>query len=170
MTDTTQANAPASSFDADVFMNTTVDEPMATALQSVPDGEYVAMIGDFTSEAFKTLTYPDRKTGEEIKRQVLEIPFVIDDDALKATLGRETVVHRETFWLDFDANGKLDTGPDKNVSLGKLRDCLGQNGNGPWAPAHLRNMGPLRIKIVTRTDKRDADKKYTNITKYAPIS
>lgn len=166
MNDQTQG----SSFDADVFMNTTVDEPMATALASVPDGEYTAMVGDFTSEAFKTINYVDKKTQQPVARQVLEVPFIIDDDSLKAQLGREQVVHRETYWLDFDANGKLDTGPDKNVSLGKLRDCLGQNTNAPWAPAMLRNQGPLRIKIVTRADKHDPDKKYTNITKYAPIS
>lgn len=158
-----------SPFDADTFMNETIDEPMATALQSVPEGEYVAFIGDFTSEAFKTIEFKD-KNGQDQTRQVLEIPFLIDDDNLKAQLGREQVTHRESFWLDFDANGKLDTGPDKNVSLGKLRAALNQNGNGPWSPAMLKNMGPLRIVIKTRADKKDPEKKYTNITKYAPIS
>jgi hypothetical protein len=158
-----------STFDADAFMNSTIDEPMATQMASVPDGEYVAMIGDFTSEAFKTIEYTD-KNGVQVSRQILEIPFIIDDDALKAQLGREQVTHRESFWLDLTADGKLDTGPDKNVSLGKLRACLGQNGNGPWSPSMLRNMGPMRIKIVSRADKRDPEKKYTNITKYAPIT
>lgn len=160
-----------STFDADAFMNTQVDAPMATALASVPEGEYVAMIGDFDSSAFKTITYKDKKTGGDVVRQVLEVPFLIDDAELKATLGRESVSHRESFWLDFDANGKLDTGPDKNVNLGKLRDALGQNVTGqPWAPAMLRNMGPLKIVIKTRSDKNDPEKKYTNITKYARIS
>ena len=31
----------------------------------------------------------------------------------------------------------------------------------------LRNMGPVRIVIKTRSDKSNPDKKYTNITKYA---
>jgi hypothetical protein len=157
-------------FDADAFMNSTIDEPMATALSSVPDGEYTAMVGDFDSSAFKTIEYTDQKSQLPVKRQVLEVPFVVDDEALKAKLGREQVVHRETFWLDFTPDGKLDTGPDKNVNLGKLRACLGQNGNGPWAPTMLRNMGPMRIKIVSRQDKKDPEKKYTNITKYAPIT
>lgn len=158
-----------SSFNADVFMNTTIDEPMATSLASVPDGEYVAMTGDFDSSAFKTIKYKD-KDGNDVTRQVLEVPFLIDDAALKAQLGREQVSHRETYWLDFTADGRLDTGPNKNVGLGRLRDVLGQNGNGPWSPSMLRNMGPLRIKIVTRQDKKNPDKSYTNITKYAPIS
>ena len=158
-----------STFDADSFMNTTIDEPMATSLASVPEGEYTAMIGDFTSEAFKTIEYTG-KDGLPVKRQILEVPFLIDDDALKASLGREQVSHRESYWLDFTADGRLDTGPDKNVQLGKLRAALNQNGNGPWSPSMLRNMGPLRIVIKTRADKKDPEKKYTNITKYASIS
>jgi len=158
-------------FDPDQFMNQTVDEPMATHLQSVPDGEYTAMVGDFDSTAFKTVTVTNKQSGLSQDRPVLEIPFAIQDDALKAKLGREQVTHRETFWLDIRADGQLDTGPDKNVRLGQLRNVLGQNSpNVPWAPSMLRNMGPLRIKIVSTTDKRDPDRKFTNITRYAKIS
>lgn len=162
-----QTNSP---FDADAFMNDQVDEPMATELASVPDGEYTAMIGDFDSSALKTIEYKD-KQGNDVSRPVLVLPFIVDDAALKAQMQREQIVHRETFWLDFlPGSSKLDTGPDKNVNLGKLRACLGQNGNGPWSPSMLRNMGPIRIKIATRQDRNNPDKKYTNITKYAPIS
>lgn len=157
-------------FDADAFMNTTIDEPMATALSSVPEGEYVAMIGDFDSTAFKTITFTPEGKSESVTRQILEVPFLIDDAALKAQLGREQVYYRESYWLDFTADGRLDTGPDKNVQLGKLRDVLNQNGNGPWSPSMLRNMGPVRIVLKTRSDKKNPDKKYTNITKYAKIS
>lgn len=174
MTDTTQAGgdaAPDITFDADAFMNNNVDAPMATALQSVPEGEYVALVGDFDSTALKTINYND-KQGHPVQRPVLEIPFLIQNDELKAKLGREQVTHRETYWLDFvPGTATLDTGPDKNVRLGQLRACLGQNSAGtPWAPSMLRNMGPIRIVIKTTSDKRDPEKKYTNITKYAKIS
>lgn len=151
-------------FDADAFMNQTIDAPMETGLAGVPEGEYVAMIGDFDSSAFKTIR---TKNGD---RPVLEIPFMINDDALEAKMGRK-MSHRETYWLDFDDNGKLAVGPDKNTRLGSLRKALGQNVAGqPWSPSMLRNMGPLRIAIKTTTDKNDPEKKYTNITRYAPIS
>lgn len=159
-------------FDADSFMQDTVDAPMATTLQSVPDGEYQAVIGDFTSEAFKTIEIADKKNpGQKIGRPVLEIPYIIQDAALAAKMEREQVVHRETYWLDLDANGKLATGPDKNVRLGQLRDALGQNVPG-WSPSHLRNAGPLLIAIKSKSakDPTDPEKKYTNITKYAKIS
>lgn len=158
-------------FDADAFMNATVDDPMATALQGVPEGEYTAMVGDFDSKAFRTVTITNRTTGLQQDRPVLDIPFIIQDAALAAKLGREQVTHRETYWLDIDAAGRLDTGPDKNVKLGALRAALDQNKNNtPWAPSMLRNMGPLRIKITSTTDKNDPDKKYTNISRYAKIT
>lgn len=171
MTDTTQAAPADITFDADAFMNSTIDAPMATALSSVPEGEYVATIGDFDSTALKTINYND-KQGNPVSRPVLEIPFMIQDDALKAKLGREQVSHRETYWLDFvPGTASLDTGPDKNVRLGQLRACLGQNVAGqPWGPSMLRNMGPIKIVIKTTSDKKDPEKKYTNITKYAKIS
>lgn len=158
-------------FNADAFMNETVDEPMATSMSGVPDGEYQAVIGDFTSEAFKTIEIEDRKNpGQMIGRPVLEVPFIIQDATLAAKLGREQVVHRETYWLDLDANGKLATGPDKNVRLGQLRDALGQNTPG-WSPSHLRNMGPLLIAIKSKAGTgKNAGKTFTNITKYAKIS
>jgi hypothetical protein len=157
-------------FDADAFMNATIDEPLATSLQGVPEGEYVAMIGDFDSSAFKTINVTNKQTGLSQGRQVLEIPFLIQDDALKAKLGREQISHRETYWLDIRPDGTLDTGPDKNVRLGQLRAVLNQNKAGPWAPSMLRNMGPVLIKIKTTSDKNDPDKKYTNISKYAKIT
>lgn len=165
MTDTTTP------FDADAFMSQTIDAPMSTQLLGVPEGEYTAMIGDFDSTAFRQVAVTNKTTGLTQDRPVLEVPFVINDDALKAKLGREQITHRETFWLDIGADGRLDTGPDKNVRLGQLRHALGQNAPGtPWAPTMLRNMGPVRIVIKTTSDKRDPDKKYTNITKYAKIS
>lgn len=153
-------------FDVDAFMSTNVDAPMATALSGVPEGEYVAMVGDFDSSAFKTIT---TKNGP---RPVLEIPFPIQDETLKAKLGRDVVTHRETYWLDFvPGTATLDTGPDKNVRLGQLRNALGQNVVGQaWSPTMLKNMGPLRIAIKTTSDKNDPEKKYTNIVKYAKIS
>lgn len=161
------ATSDASPFDADAFMNTTYDQAMDTQMSNMPDGEYTAMIGDFNSSALKTI---NTKNGA---RQVLEIPFVLTDDgSLSSKLGpREQYVHRETYWLDFDANGNLAFGPDKNLRLGQLRAAIGQNEKGvPWAPGMMRNMGPLKIAIKTTSDKNDPDKKYTNISKYARIS
>jgi hypothetical protein len=158
-------------FDADAFMNATVDDPMATSLAGVPEGEYTAMVGDFDSTAFKTVTTTNRQTGAQIDRAVLEVPFLIMDEALKQKLGRETITHRETYWLDMNDQGRLDTGMDKNVRLGQLRQAIGQNNpNTPWSPGMLKNMGPLKIVIKTTSDKRDPERKYTNITRYAKIS
>src|SRR5882672_4943967 len=92
-------------FDADAFMNQTVDEPMATQLQTVPDGEYTAMIGDFDSTAFKSVTVTNKTSGLAQGRPVRGIPCRIQGDALKVKLGREQVTHRETLWRDLSAGG-----------------------------------------------------------------
>ena len=44
---------------------------------------------------------------------------------------------RQTIWLDVNEQGGLVFGKNKNVSLGKLRDALGQNTGAPWSPTHL---------------------------------
>lgn len=168
MNDTMNTSSDSLPFDADAFMNTTYDQPLDTQMSNMPDGEYSAMVGDFDSTALKTV---NTKNGP---RTILEIPFVLQDNdgSLAAKLGpRQQYIHKESYWLDFDANGSLAFGPDKNIRLGQLRAALGQNERGvPWAPAMMRNMGPLRIAIKTTPDKNDPEKKYTNITKYARIS
>ena len=43
-------------FDADTFIQQTIDKPLETEYVMVPPGEYVATIDDFTSEAFRGLS------------------------------------------------------------------------------------------------------------------
>lgn len=155
-------------FDPDAFMNANVDAPMSTQMLLTPEGEYSAMVDDFDSSALRTVTFTD-KNGAQQERKVLSIPYVLNDPALQAKLGRDRVVHREDYWLDFDANGALSTEEGKNVRLGQLRQALGQNA-GPWAPGNLKGAGPLMIAIKHTSDKRDPTKKYANITKYAKVS
>lgn len=151
-------------FDADAFMNANVDAPMATSMQATPEGEYQATIDNFDSSALRTVK---TKNGD---KQILTIPFVINDVALQEKLKRTApVVHREDFWLDFDDNGQLGTGADQNVRLGQLRAAVGQNA-GAWSPAMLRGAGPLMIAIKHRSDPNDPEKKYAGISKYSKIS
>jgi hypothetical protein len=45
----------------------------------------------------------------------------------------------------------------KNVSLGKLREAVGQNKPGkPWSPAHL-NGAQLDVLVTHRADKDTGD-------------
>ena len=38
-------------FDPDAFMNQTIDDPMATSLQAIPEGEYETLAGKYVDPA-----------------------------------------------------------------------------------------------------------------------
>ncbi len=154
-----------STFDADAFMNSNVDAPMQTQMQKVPEGEYQAMIDNFeNASAIRTV---ETKNGP---KQVMTVPFVIQDVNLQQKMKRDRIVHREDFWLDFDENGRLATGPDSNINLGRLRAALGQNAPGqPWGPNMLKGAGPLMIVVKHKPNPQDSENPYVNISKYAKI-
>lgn len=157
-------------FDADAFMGSTVDAPLDTVVQQVPEGDYRAMIDDFENDkAFRTFE-STKEPGKEFT--VFTPPFVIQDDAVKAELGRDKVVvfHKGIF-IDIDPNtGGLDTRKGKNTDLGKLREACGQNGPGAWGPSLLKGAGPVMVKVVHEADKNDPEKKYARVTKVVKIS
>jgi hypothetical protein len=161
------------SFDADAFMNTTVDSAGSTELPKTPEGEFRVVIGQMTSENFKTLQVDDKNNvGQKRSAPVLSVPFIIRDQDINKKTDRETIVHYETFWLDFDASGKLDMSEGKNVKLNQMRDCLGQNVPG-WSPMHLSNSGPLMIAVkhsAGKTGTPNEGKTFVNINKFAKIS
>lgn len=131
-------------FDASSFMEQTIDAPMSTEVEQVPEGEYRAMIDDFDASAFRTFT--SQKNGKDFT--IFSPPFILQDDALAAKLGRERlVVYHKGMFLDFDDKGGLDTSKGKNVQLGQLRDATGQNAGGPWGFGQLKGAGPVMVKV-----------------------
>lgn len=156
-------------FDADTFMQTTVDSAGSTELPVTPEGEFRVVVGEVTSNALKSIDVT-RKDGTKEARQVLSIPFIIRDQEINAKSDRETIVHYETYWLDFTPEGKLDMGEGKNVNLNKLRDVLDQNRPG-WSPLHLSNAGPFMIAVKHKAGTGNNEgKTFVNISKYAKIT
>lgn len=142
-------------FDPSAFVDQNVDGPLETQLKPIPPGEYLAMIGDFNFDE-KTFRRVETKNGE---RTIFRCPLVINDEELKAKLGRETLIINHDIWLDTEDDGiTLKTGGDNNVRLGQLRAAVGQNGSGAWNFGSLRNAGPVRIQTSLRRDpKTDID-------------
>lgn len=137
-------------FDANEFMQGQMDKPLDTEYTLVPISEYMATIDDFSAEAFQVVNF-EYKQGE---RKGLPgsftkatIPFVIQDDRVKAELGRDKVVVEKQLILDLEDDGKtLATGPNKNIELGRIRAAVGQD-KGPWSFSMLRGAGPLMVKV-----------------------
>lgn len=141
----------APDFDPDTFMQQTVDAPMETEFRLCPAGEFSAMIGDFTSEAFEVIDFEYKKgtrAGQPGSMTKFNLPFIINDDKAKQELNRDQVVVTKQMILDVDPITKqLDFGVNKNIELGRVRDAVGQNNPGPWSVSQLRGAGPLMVKV-----------------------
>lgn len=152
--------------DPDVFMNQNVDEPLESVRTLCPEGEFKAHIDDFefNTDTFRPVSFVSKKTGEQREATVLRLPFVIDDDEVKAKLGRDKVtVYFRDMWLDFKpGTQELDTGPNKNVDLGAIRKALGLTTGAVFAP--LRGAGPIRVRVRHRSyDENDPEKKIAEV-------
>lgn len=161
-------------FNPDDFMTQTVDQPLAIERTLVPEGEYKASIGDFTSDAFETFKFEYKRgpnAGSEGQMHKFNCPIVIDDDALRAKLQMDNVRVYQVCTLDFDDKGQLQFGPNKNIDLGKLRHAVNQNQPGPWTIGNLRGAGPFMVKVAHRTGKRKdgTEFKIAEPIRFAPI-
>lgn len=132
-----------SSFSPEIFLNTETESANATEYVPVPEGEFPASI-----KALKPRILTDG-------RPILDVTWTVDDETVREETGMAEPVVRQSIWLDITESGGLDFGKGKNVSLGRLRESVGQNQSGkPWAPGMLVGQA-AKIKIEHSIDKRD---------------
>ena len=129
------------SFDPATFLNQVFTEALDTAIIPCPAGEYLAI-------ADKVDTKPwSAKDGSSAGHK-LEIQWDIQDDNVKAFLGRDVVRVKQEQMLDFTESGALDLSKQKNVGLGRIRDALDLNKPGqPFAFSMIQ--GRMAKVIVT---------------------
>jgi hypothetical protein len=138
-----------SKFDPDTFLGQETDQIMDTHFKPVPEGEYTAMI--------------DTVVAKEVNDSpVLDITYVILDEAVKVEMNSERVSVRQSIFVEMEDDGRIALGDNKNVKLGKLREALGQN-SGIWSPRKLAGAGPVKIKTVNKPDKIDPETIYSNV-------
>lgn len=146
-----------SSFNAAEFLQGTIDQPMDTEYQLCPEGKFQAMIADFDEKACELVDFTFKKgpnAGQPGSMVKFNLPFSIQDDAVKAQMGRDTVHVEYQLILDRDNLGQLDWSKGKNVKLGQVRDAVGQNVSGPWSIFNLRGAGPCYVNVVHETYRR----------------
>jgi hypothetical protein len=140
-------------FNAETFLNTSHTEAADTSLLPVPEGEYVALSSPVSADSFREF---DIKRGERAgqKGYALDLEWTINDEGIKASLGRTPKV-RQSIMLDVTSGGGLDFGKGKNVGLGRVREALGQNQNGqPWSFAMLGSqVAKVKVKHRLYEDK-----------------
>lgn len=152
-------------FDPQQFASSNV-APLDTQIAICPEGEWKFVVGSDPK-----MLVPRNVKGESAKGAYdfwsLDITCECVDDNVKQQLGRDKVTVRYSVNLDLDGNGNLDAGKGKNVSLGQLREALGQNADPTWTPGKLLGAGPFVGKV---THTQNKGKTYANITRAAPLS
>lgn len=124
-------------FNADDLMNSSVNGAMETSFIPVPEGEYRANISKVAI----------RQAKDSI---LLDVTWEIDDDAVRSATGIDNPQVRQSLFLDINESGSLDLGKGKNVGLGRLREAVGQNGPGAWAPGQLMGC-PAMVRVSHRS-------------------
>jgi hypothetical protein len=146
-------------FDVNAFMNENIDTPLDTRLDPIPEGEHMGQIGIGEKDV-------DVVAGVSAKTQKpwLRVDMFIDltDPNLAATLKREKVRVRYSVMIDLNEQGKLDTRPQRNINLGKLRDAVGQNKPGPWNFNMLKGM-PIKVKVKQKPNENDPTSPYSEV-------
>jgi hypothetical protein len=148
-------------FNAETFLNTQVSDAMSTQLDPVPKGEFKAVSQPVDANSFSTFDY---KKGDRAgqKGHRMTVMWKIDDESAGEYNGRTV---RQQFIIDVTADGTgLDAGKGKNITLGRLREALGQNvGGQPWHPGMLGSQ-IAKISVDQRFDPDDASKIYNEVT------
>lgn len=145
-------------FDANQFLDMTVDSAMDTKAVPVPAGEYVAVIEKVDARPWASKTDPT-KSGVS-----LDVIWLIDDQGVKDLLGRDKVTVKQGIMLDLIESGGLDLGKGRNIGLGKLRAALNLNQPGqPFAPSMLAG----RVAKVKVEHRIDGDNIYAEVKQVA---
>jgi hypothetical protein len=152
-----------SSFNPDTFLDATVETPFETHRTTLPPKDnYLGVIDNIVTRVVET-----KGQGARV---VLDVTWEILDDEVKAQLNLPKATVRQTVWLDFDETGKLARGINQNIQLGQIRDAVGQNTPGAWAPRLLKGAGPARLKVSERPDEKNPTIKYNDVDRVARLS
>lgn len=144
-----------SAFDLDKFTEQSADAG-STTFEPIPAGEYTAIIDDAVL----------RTAGDGV---VLDVTFLLQDEAVKAKLGREKLSVKSGFFLDTTPSGGFDMSKGKNIKLNRLRDAVGQNKPG-WKIGQLKGAGPLKVQVSLRPDKNAPDVIYNDVKSFGKMT
>ena len=112
-------------FDPESFKHSQTTEADSTEYEPVPEDEpYMASVSSVETRVTQN------------GAAVMDVNWRLDCPDIEVAHDR---IARQSVWLDLTQDGSsLDRSKGKNVSLGLLREAVGQNVPGePWAPANL---------------------------------
>lgn len=132
------------SFDPQSFLDASISTSLDTKVIPVPVGEYAGVIEKIQPRQWTS--GDGSKSG-----MALDIFWIVEDEAVKAELGRETVICKQGLMLDTTPQGALDVSKGKNVDLGRLRDALGMNEEGQLFSFNMLPGRAAKINVKHRS-------------------
>ena len=141
---------------AQEFLGMTQQGANATKLELIPEMEVGAQIA-IDGLDLKDFKYK-RGDREGQTGYRMTVKWEIDDPTgeIEKTIGRRPVIVQSVM-LDVTEAGSLDMGKGKNVTLGRLREAVGQNTDGkPWNPQMLLGQR-AKIKIKHSINKESGE-------------
>ena len=143
------------SFDAQALLNATTAEANSTKLLPAPVGDYVGQVSkvDVKSGVSKS-------TGEVWCR--LELTLESEDPKLDQ-IGMKKKNFRADALLELTPMGTIDTGPGKNVALGRMREAAGLNQPGQPFSLGMFQGQVFKFTIEHQPDQTDPEKIYERV-------
>lgn len=163
-------DGPSDPFDANAFMQQTVEGVGSVTVTPIPGRRYIALIGNDEKDVQVT-AFTNRKTQEQGLRLAVTFNLIDDDGMIKTAIdGRDPKI-TDSFFLDtIPGSYRLDMGKGKNVRLNRLRAAVGQNTGGPWGIPMLKGAGPLILDIVVEPDRETPDVPRNRIKAYGQVT
>lgn len=146
-------------FSPEQFLDMQVEGAMDTKVVPVPVGEYVSVCSDV-----KARTWTSKKDSSK-SGVTLDITWEVDDQNVKALLGREKVTVRQGVMLDLTESGGLDLGKGKNVGLGRLREAVGLNSPGQPFSVTMIVGRAAKVNVTHRVEGEDIFAEVKGVTR-----
>lgn len=143
-------------FDADSFLSSSISGSNSTKVIPCPQGEFPAVIEKIGARQVQS------KDGTET-RIVLEVTWIVEDEAAKQVTGRDSVSVKQGIFLDTLPDGGLDMGEGKNVGLGRLREALGLNSQDEAFSFQMLPGRQAKIAVTHRDDPKDPENKFADV-------
>jgi hypothetical protein len=135
-------------FDPNSFLAQTFEGANDTSITPCPEGEFLAVADKVDMKQWSS------KDGSKSGLK-LTVLWDIQDDAVKAHCGRESVKVPQDVMLDLTDSGQLDMAKGRNVRLGRLREALDLNAPGrPFSFAMIQGR-MAKVKVGHRVDGED---------------
>jgi hypothetical protein len=146
-------------FDAEALMNVTTTEQGSTEVVQCPPNDYLAILDDIK------FRHGNKKDDPSDTWFAMDVIWDIQDDAVRAELGRPKVTVKQQLFLDMTDDGKgFDMGKGKNVGLNRLREALDMNKPGePFSPAQMKGRAAM-VKVTHRPDQNKPGVVYAEVT------